>query len=155
MKQLVKLSFAIVAIAVLSAAVEAKPASCKFKQNKVDDFTQQRLVKVDWVDMTGWASSTFNRTIGGRKDIEVAAESKGGQSLLKFRLKLSDAVKNPPRESDLYNALVVPQGSSLEITMADESIIELAVHQEVRGTSRAKWDDGWYVVTSITLALEK
>ena len=32
--------------------------------------------------------------------------------------------------------------------MADESIIELVVDEEVRGTSRAKYDDGWWVVTS-------
>ena len=132
----------------LAASPAANAASCKFKQNKVDDFTQQRLIKVDWVDMTSWTSSKFKRTIGDRKDIEIAAESAGGRSLLKFRLKLSDAVRNPPTERDLYNALYVPAGSSLEIVMADESIIELIVDEEVRGTNRAKYDDGSWVVTS-------
>jgi hypothetical protein len=145
MKRLIALS---IAFTVLAADADAGTASCKYKQNEADDFTGERLVKVDWVDMTGWASSTFKRTIGGRKDIEVAAESAGGRSLLKFRLKVSDAVQKPPRENDLYNALYVPHGSSLEITMADESIIELMVDEDVRGKSRAKWDDGWYVVTS-------
>jgi hypothetical protein len=145
MKYLVVLS---ISISMLTAGADASAASCKFKQNEVDDFTGERLVKVDWVDMTGWASSTFNRTIGGRKDIEVAAESAGGRSLLRFRLKLSDAVQKPPKEHDLYNALYVPTGSALEITMADESKIELMVDEEVRGTNRAKYDQGSYVITS-------
>jgi len=145
MKRLIALS---IAFTVLAADADAGTASCKYKQNEADDFTGERLVKVDWVDMTGWASSTFNRTIGGRKDIEVAAESAGGHSLLKFRLKVSDAVQNPPREQDLYSALYVPTGSSLEITMADESIIELMVDEAVRGKSRAKYDQGSYVITS-------
>ena len=132
----------------LAASPAADAASCKFKQNEIDDFTQQRLLKIDWVDMTGWMSSTFKRTIGDRKDIEIAAESAGGRSLLKFRLRLSNAVRKQPYEHDLYNALYVPAGSNLEIVMADESIIELMVDEEVRGTSRAKYDDGWWVVTS-------
>jgi len=138
----------LISISLLTAGAGANAASCKYKQNKADDFTGERLVKVDWVDMTGWASSTFNRTIGGRKDIEVAAESAGGRSLLKFRLKLSDAVQKPPRESDLYSALYVPTGSSLEITMADESKIELMVDEAVRGTNRAKYDQGSYVISA-------
>jgi len=137
-----------VAALMLAASPAADAASCKFKQNEIDDFTQQRLLKIDWVDMTGWMSSTFKRTIGDRKDIEIAAESAGGRSLLKFRLKLSNAVKSRPYERDLYNALYVPAGSNLEIVMADESIIELIVDEEVRGTNRAKYDDGWWVVTS-------
>lgn len=138
----------LISISMLTSSAGANAASCKYKQNEADDFTGERLVKVDWVDMTGWASSTFKRTIGGRKDIEVAAESAGGHNLLKFRLKVSDAVQNPPREQDLYSALYVPAGSSLEITMADESIIELIVDEEVRGTNRAKYDQGSYVITS-------
>jgi hypothetical protein len=138
----------LISISMLTSGAGANAASCKYKQNEADDFTGERLVKVDWVDMTGWASSTFKRTIGGRKDIEVAAESAGGHSLLKFRLKVSDAVQKPPKEHDLYNALYVPTGSSLEITMADESKIELMVDEEVRGTNRAKYDQGSYVITS-------
>ena len=138
----------LISISLLTAGAGANAASCKYKQNGADDFTGERLVKVDWVDMTGWASSTFNRTIGGRKDIEVAAESAGGRNLLKFRLKLSDAVQKPPRESDLYSALYVPTGSSLEITMADESKIELMVDEAVRGTNRAKYDQGSYVISA-------
>jgi len=145
MKQLIALS---IAFSLFATNAHAGSDSCKYKKNKLDDFTGERLVKVDWVDMTGWASSTFNRTIGGRKDIEVAAESTGGRSLLKFRLKVSDAVKNQPRESDLHSALYVPAGSPLEFTMADESIIQLIVDEDVRGKSRAKYDDGWFVVTS-------
>ncbi|MDH3431426.1 MAG: hypothetical protein OEQ14_15600 [Gammaproteobacteria bacterium] len=137
-----------IVVAMLAASVDASAASCKFKQNTIDDFTQERLVRIDWVDMTGWTSSTFKRTIGHRKDIEIAAESVGGRSLLKFRLRLSDAVRKPPRESDLYSALYVPAGSGLEMEMADESIIELVVDKEVRGTNHAKYDDGWFVVTS-------
>jgi len=145
MKQLIAL---FIAFSLFATNAHAGTASCKYKQNKADDFTGERLVKVDWVNMTGWASSTFKRTIGGRKDIEVAAETVGGRNLLKFRLKLSDAVKDSPRESDLHSALYVPTGSPLEFTMADESMIQLIVDEDVRGKSRAKYDDGWFVVTS-------
>jgi hypothetical protein len=132
----------------LAASIDVDAASCKFKQNEIDDFTQQRLIKVDWVDMTSWTSSKFKRTIGDRKDIEIAAESAGGRSLLKFRLRLSNAVRNRPYERDLYNALYVPADANLEIVMADESIIELMVDEAVHGTNRAKHDNGWWVVTS-------
>ena len=147
MKRFVVTSIAI-AVAMLAAGAEAGAPTCKFRQNKTDDFTGEQLVKTDWFDMTTWASGTFNRTIGNRKDLEISAAIEGPHTFLKFRIKLSDAVKNPPRESDLYNALYVPQGSGLEITLADESIVESSTHSEVRGTTRAKYDDGTFVVSS-------
>ena len=77
----------------LAFGADANAASCEYKQNEVDDFTGERLVKSDWEKMTGWASSQFKRTVGARKDIEVGADWNGSQFLLKFRLKMSDAVK--------------------------------------------------------------
>ena len=145
MKRLITTSLAIV---FLAAAGDADAAACKFRQNKVDDFTGEQLVKTEWFDMTTWASNTFHRTIGNRKDLEVSGSIEGSQAFLKFRLKLSNAVSQRPREIEVAGAFFVWQGAGLGMDLADGSNVDLTAYREVSGKSRVKYDDGWYVVTS-------
>lgn len=140
--------FVLTAIAMLAAGSMANAADCKYKQNETDLFTKQKMVRTDWVDMTSWISGTFNKTIGNRHEISIAASSEGVQDFVAINIKLSDTTQYAPDEEDIYHALLVPKGALLFITLADESEIELYALKEVRGTTRVKYDQGTFVVST-------
>jgi hypothetical protein len=136
------------AISMLMIASVADAAGCKYKQNEIDLFTKEKLVKTDWFDMTSWISGSFNAAIGNRHEISIAAAGEGSQNFVLVNIKLSDTTRYAPDEMDMYHALVVPKGAALSITLADESEIELHALKEVRGTTRVKYDQGTFVIST-------
>jgi len=136
------------AISMFLAVPTADAAGCKYKQNETDLFTKQKMVKTEWVDMTSWISGSFNAAIGNRHEISIAATGEGNQNFIAVNVKLSDTTQYAPDEEDMYHALLVPRGAPLIITLADESEIELYALKEVRGTTRVKYDQGTFVVST-------
>jgi len=136
------------AISMLAIASVADAAGCKYKQNEIDLFTKEKLVRTDWFDMTSWISGSFNAAIGNRREISIAAAGEGRQNFVLVNIKLSDTTRYAPDEPDMYHALFVPQGAPLFITLADESEVELHAVKEVRGTTRVKYDQGTFVVST-------
>ena len=136
------------AISMFVAASTANAAECKYKQNETDLFTKEKLVRTDWFDMTSWISGSFNAAIGNRHEISIAAAGEGPQNFVLVNIKLSDTTRYAPDEEDMYHALFVPRGAPLIITLADESEIELHAVKEVRGTTRAKYDQGTFVIST-------
>ena len=145
MKRLVLIT---AAISLLSAGPTVNAAGCKYKQNETDLFTKEKLVRTDWFDMTSWISGSFNAAIGNRHEISIAASGEGRHNFVLVNIKLSDTTQYPPDEEDMYHALLVPKGAALSITLADESEIELRAVKEVRGTTRAKYDQGTFVIST-------
>ena len=145
MKQLVLIA---TAISMLTIGLTANAAGCKYKQNEIDLFTKEKLVRTDWFDMTSWISGSFNAAIGNRHEISIAAAGEGPQNFVLVNIKLSDTTQYAPDEADMYHALFVPQGAPLIITLADESEVELHAVKEVRGTTRAKYDQGTFVIST-------
>ena len=145
MKHLV---LAVIAVSMLATGSTANAAGCKYKQNETDLFTKQKMVRTDWVDMTSWISGSFNQAIGNRHEISIAATGEGDQNFIAVNIKLSDTTRYAPDEADMYHALLVPRGAALLITLADESEIELYALKEVRGTTRVKYDQGTFVVST-------
>jgi len=136
------------AISLLLAGPTTNAAGCKYKQNETDLFTKEKLVRTDWFDMTSWISGSFNAAIGNRHEISIAASGEGRHNFVLVNIKLSDTTRYAPDEADMYHALFVPQGAPLFITLADESEIELHAVKEVRGTTRAKYDKGTFVIST-------
>jgi len=145
MKRLVLIT---AAISLLSTGPTVNAAGCKYKQNETDLFTKEKLVRTDWFDMTSWISGSFNAAIGNRHEISIAASGEGRHNFVLVNIKLSDTTQYPPDEEDMYHALLVPKGAALSITLADESKIELHAVKEVRGTTRAKYDQGTFVIST-------
>jgi hypothetical protein len=137
-----------IAISLLTIASVADAAGCKYKQNEIDLFTKEKLVRTDWFDMTSWISGAFNKTIGNRHELSVAAAGEGPQNFVLVNIKLSDTTRYAPDEEDMYHALLIPKGATLSITLADESVIELHAIKEVRGATRAKYDQGTFVIST-------
>jgi len=136
------------AISMFMAGSTANAAGCKYKQNEIDLFTKQKMVRTDWFEMTSWISGSFNAAIGNRHEISIAASGEGAQNFVLVNIKLSDTTRYAPDEEDMYHALLIPKGAALSITLADESVIELHAIKEVRGTTRAKYDQGTYVIST-------
>ena len=136
------------AISMLAITSVADADGCKYKQNEIDLFTKEKLVRTDWFDMTSWISGSFNAAIGNRHEISIAAAGEGRQNFVLVNIKLSDTTRYAPDEADMYHALFVPQGAPLFITLADESEVELHAVKEVRGMTRVKYDQGTFVVST-------
>jgi len=137
-----------IAISLLAITSVADAAGCKYKQNETDLFTKEKLVRTDWFDMTSWISGSFNAAIGNRHEISIAASGEGRHNFVLVNIKLSDTTQYRPDEVDMYHALLVPKGAPLIVTLADESDIELHAVKEVRGTTRAKYDQGTFVIST-------
>jgi len=135
-------------ISMIMTGSMANAAGCEYKQNEIDLFTKEKLVRTDWFDMTSWISGSFNAAIGNRHEISIAAAGEGRQNFVLVNIKLSDTTRYAPDEADMYHALFIPQGAPLFITLADESEIELHAVKEVRGTTRAKYDQGTFVIST-------
>jgi len=135
-------------ISLFAAGSTANAAGCKYKQNEIDLFTKEKLVRTDWFDMTSWISGSFNAAIGNRHEISIAAAGEGRQNFVLVNIKLSDTTRYAPDEEDMYHALFIPKGAPLFVTLADESEIELHAAKDVRGTTRAKYDQGTFVIST-------
>jgi len=136
------------AISMIAAGSVANAADCDYRKNEIDLFTKEKLVTTDSVDMTSWISASFNQFIGNRHEMAVRAIGVGEQNFISVGVKLSDTTQYAPDEEDLYDALFIAKGSSLAITLADQSIVTLPAIQDVRGTTRAIYDAGVYVVST-------
>lgn len=136
------------AMAVMAASGVTNAADCDYRKNEIDLFTKEKLVTTDSVDMTSWISASFNQIIGNRHEMTVRAIGVGEQNSISVGVKLSDTTQYAPNEEDLYHALFIAKDSSLAITMADQSIVRLPAMKDVRGTTRAIYDAGTYVVST-------
>ena len=135
-----------VAFLVVSSAADA--ASCKYKVNEVDLFTQQKLVATEWYSMTSAMSSAFKILVNNRTSVSVAAVSEAELKFIAVKLKLNDGAHNKPSNEDLRDAILVEEGSPLTIIFADESEVVLFARKTVRGTTRHGLSGGQGVVES-------
>jgi len=139
---------AAIATALLLSSSSAVAAGCKYTQKEIDVFTKERMVRTDWDALHGGASRFFGEIIGALSVLEVAATREGDRRYLNFKVRVSDTTMYAPRDWELRDAIAVPKGASLTIVLADETIIELYADKTIRGTTKAKNDEGTYVVKS-------
>jgi hypothetical protein len=135
-------------ISMMAAGSVANAADCDYRKNEIDLFTKEKLVTTDSVDMTSWISASFKQIISNRHEMSVRAIGIGEQNSISVGVKLSDTTQHAPNEQDLYDALFIAKDSSLAITLADQSVVRLPAIWDVRGTTRAMYDAGIYVVST-------
>jgi len=113
--------------AILLTSVAAGAAECKYKQNELDPFTDEKIVLTKW--------KTFRPT--GNQAVNhgwMAGAIEHGKTFLALRIGLVGYHTQP----------TVPEGGKLLILMADDSIVELSAYEEVKLS-------GWLAVVKYEL----
>ncbi len=119
--------FAVAAISMIVAVPVAHAETCKYGENQFDDFTGEKQLSTKWRRVAGsWARSA-----------EAEGVTDGDQDYLAIKLESAETLGYEPYDDELRSRFVVPAGASLLILMADDTIVELAAHQEVTGKSRS------------------
>lgn len=135
-------------VTLLFAALSANAAGCEFTKYETDVFTKQKMVTTDWESLQSGASSAFGQLIGALSEVSVAGVREGEQQFLSLKIKLSDATHKRPSDQDLQYAIAISKDARLWIQLADKTSVELQAERSVRGKTKSKYDDGWYVVKS-------
>lgn len=144
-------SFAVLLLAMLSTST-VSAAECKYKQNETDMFTKQRVITTEWDSLKSGTSKVFGKVLGDWSDFEVGGMREGEQLFLRFKVELSDTAWHEPLDSQLKNAVLIPDGTSLTVVMADKSEVLLYAEKAVWGRTTAEPDNGVYVVRSTLVA---
>lgn len=112
MNRLFTLSIAL-GLILLASAVSA--ADCKYKENKLDSFTKQKVVLTKWKAFRPTGNQAVNHGW-------MAGAVKGDKTFLALRIGVV-GYGGPP--------MSVLEGASLLVLMADDSVVELAAYEEV------------------------
>lgn len=141
------------AVTAMLASTGAGAADCKYETDSTDKFTKVRTLRTNWDSLMSW---TTGLGVEDYSDTYVSALSKGkGESTntyLSVRISAYKYSKYRPREYELENLIVVPDGARLLVMMDDESIVEL---QASRGeTARSGYegsggDGGGYLIKTV------
>lgn len=110
-----KLKILMAAAGLILFATVSNAAECKFKTDETDPFTSQRDILTKWKAFrpTGNQAVSYGWMAGRVTD---------GKTFLALRIGIvGQYVKSP---------LIVPEGATLLILMADDSILELSAYQE-------------------------
>lgn len=150
----VKTLIALAAAAVISAVAypaSARAEECKYIRDGFDPFSNEKRVTTKWSPLTGWLSDVINQSNNKNSEIRVLAIVRGEQKLIAMQLKLSDTTKYEPTHSEIRDAILIPQGARLQISVADGSVVDLYAEKTVTGDTRANYEDGIFVIkTTIT-----
>jgi len=135
------------------ASTGAGAADCKYETDSTDKFTKVRTLRTNWDSMMSW---TTGLGLEDYSDTYVSALLKGkGESTntyLGVRISAYKYSKYRPRDYELENLIVVPDGARLLVMMDDESIVEL---QASRGEiARSSYegpggDGGGYLIKTV------
>lgn len=149
-KTLIVLTIAAITSTVAYAA-NAGAEDCKYMRDGTDPFTQEKRMTTRWSPLTGWLSDVINQSIDKNAEISVVAIVRGKQKLIAMQLKLSDTTEYEPTHSEIRDAITIPQGARLHVSMADGSVVDLYAEKTVEGYTRANYEDEIFVIkTTIT-----
>ncbi len=150
LKTLIALTIAAVISAVAYPA-GAEVEECKYMRDGFDPFSNEKRMTTRWNPLTGWLSDVINQSNDKNAEINVLAIVRGQQKLIAMQLKLSDTTKIEPTHSEIRDAISIPQGARLHVSMADGSFVDLYAEKTVEGYTRANYEDGIFVIkTTIT-----
>lgn len=109
---------AIVVLA-LSASPAAVAAECDYETNETDKFTKVRTVRTDWALLTsakGGDAKTYTY---------ISALTEGDAHYLSVKISAYKYTNYRPRDYQLEDIIVVPEGARLRVLMADGTIVDL------------------------------
>jgi len=150
LKTFIALTIAAV-ISVVAYPARAGDEECKYMRDGTDPFTQEKRMTTRWRPLTGWLSDVINQSNNKNAEISVLAIVRGEQKLIAMQLKLSDTTEFEPTHSDIRDAMTIPQGARLHVSMADGSVVDLYAEKTVEGHTRANYEEGIFVIkTTIT-----
>jgi len=152
LKTLIALTIAAVLSAVAYPA-SAEDVECKYMRDGIDPFTNEKRVTTKWSPLTGWLSDVINQSMDKNSEISVVAIVRGEQTLIAMQLKLSDTTKYEPTHKDIRDAILIPQGARLQISMADGSVVDLYAEKSTKGYTRANYEDGIFVIKTTVTAV--
>ena len=125
-----RLVFICLLAACIPAAGAATTPECKYQENSVDKFTKQKMVWTKWNHTISWFNESAHHVNGY---VSVIAE--GDATYLGIKIKFETKGRRKPTKDSLDNAIVVPDGAQLLITMADGTAVRLSSDAEVHGKS--------------------
>lgn len=129
MKKTCLILIAIMLLAVLSPAQAAK---CKYEINSVDKFTKVKTLKTKWASLDPWSI-----IIGSDSYLvaAISADLNAESRTLGLQLIRQKSSSYRPRDYELRDVIVVPEGARLLVLMADDTIVELPALREVRANA--------------------
>ena len=98
----------------------ASAASCKFADNVEDLFAGVTIVRTKWDRISPNWEKAYEKYIS-----YVAASTEGEDTLLNVRIRHLEQAKFKPLKDELADILVVPEGTELQVIMADKTIVAL------------------------------
>ena len=111
---------AVIVIQLLFSINIASAASCKFADNVEDLFAGVTIVRTKWDRISPNWESGSEKYIG-----YVAASTEGEDTFLNVRIRHLEQAKFKPLKDELADILVVPEGTELQVIMADKTIVAL------------------------------
>ena len=112
------------------AAGAAQTPECKYQENSVDKFTKKKMVWTKWNHTISWFNESAHNVNG-----YVSVMAEGDETYLGIKIKFQTKGRRKPTKESLDNAIVVPDGAQLLITMEDETAVRLNSDAEVHGKS--------------------
>lgn len=109
----------------------AQAPECKYQKNAVDKFTRQKQVWTKWNHTISWFNESAHHVNG-----YVSVMAEGDETYLGIKIKFETKSRRKPTKDSLDNAIVVPDGAQLFITMEDETAVTLNSDAVVHGTSQ-------------------
>jgi hypothetical protein len=130
MKKTYLISIAIMLLAIHSPAQAAK---CKYEINSTDKFTKVKTQKTKWASLDPWSV-----IIGSDSYLvaSISAALNAESRTLGLQLIRQKSSSYRPRDYELQDVIVIPEGSRLLILMADDTILELPALHEVRASAQ-------------------
>ena len=125
----VKLRRVTVMILIIVAAPVAQAEKCKCNENRIDDFTSEKILSTKW--------KLFHSAISANRFAEAAGITEGDSNYLAIRTVSEELLGYDLYGDELRNRFVVPENATLLILLADDTVVELAADKEVTGVSRS------------------
>lgn len=125
----VKLLLVSAIILIMVAAPVAHAEKCKYNENRIDDFTGEKKLSTKW--------NLFHSAISVNRFAEAAGITEGDSNYLAIRTINEELLGYDLYGDELRNRFVVPEGATLLILLADDTVVELAADKEVTAVSRS------------------
>ncbi len=116
-------------ILIMVAAPVAHAEKCKYNENRIDDFTGEKILSTKW--------KLFHSAIRVNGFAEAAGITEGPSNFLAIRTINEELLGYDLYGDELRNRFVVAEGATLLILLADDTVVELAADKEVTGVSRS------------------
>ena len=127
------LLLAALTVLIIAAIPAANAKECRYSKNEIDDFTNEKLLTTKWhlfhtaIQTTGFAYAS-GITVGDR-------------DYLAIRIATEETLSYELDDDELRTRFVVPEGASLLILLADDTIVELPAQQQATGVARSSSAD--------------